>query len=104
MSRRICVFVAVVSVSLFAPAPESARARPTYKSVWDEMYRERLPDRVKVGCSLCHPSKSKKERSDYAKAFEKELGGRNVKDRERIRFALTKVEDLMPVPLKPEKR
>ena len=104
MSRRICVFGAVIALSFVFPEPDSASARPLYKKVWNEMYRKRLPERVKVGCSLCHPSKSKKERSGYAKAFENELGDRNVRDRERIREALKKVEDLMPVPLKPEKR
>ena len=104
MSRRICVFVAVISLSLLAPASDSVSARPLYKSVWDEMYRERLPDRTKATCSICHPAKSKEDKNEYGKALAKELGGKNVKDRERIREALKKIEVLMPVPLKLDKR
>jgi hypothetical protein len=103
MSRRTYVFFATVLVSLILPAPEAARARPLYKSVWEEMYHERLPDRAKVSCGLCHPTNSKAKKNEYGKALEEELGERNVKDRERIREALKSVEDLLPVPLKPLK-
>ena len=41
---------------------------------------------------ICHGAKSKKERSDYAKALEKALGEKKVKDVEKINAALTEVE------------
>jgi hypothetical protein len=103
MSRQTYVFFATVLVSLIIPAPEAARARPLYKSVWEEMYHERLPDRTKVSCGLCHPTNSKAKKNEYGKALEKELGERNVRDRERIRDALEKIEDLLRVSLKPRK-
>lgn len=93
----------MIAVSFLFPAPEPVTARPRYKNVFEELYRKRLPEKTKITCSICHPEKSKKKKSNYGKALEKELGEKNVKDRERIREALKKIEDKLPIPLKPGK-
>ncbi|MBI1312372.1 hypothetical protein GC176_13865 [bacterium] len=103
MSRIMTIIAVLIVVQCVSPRPQVVEARPLYKSVWEEMYRERLPDRTKVSCSLCHPENSKGKKNKYGRALEKELGEKNVKDRDRVRKALKKIEDLFPVPLKRRK-
>ena len=103
MFRRSHVVVAVIAVSFLLPAPERVTARPLYKKVFEELYRKRLPEKTKVSCAICHPEKSKKKKSKYGQALEEELGEKNVKDREKIREAMKKIENKLPIPVKAAK-
>ncbi len=98
MFFRTHVVVSVIAVLFLFSAPEPVTARPLYKTVFEDLYRKRLPEKTKVTCSICHPVKSKKKKSKYGKELEKELGEKNVKDRERIREALKNIEDKLPIP------
>jgi hypothetical protein len=75
--------------------PPTAEARPGYMKAFKELYLVRTP-RVKAACAICHPSKSKDHRNRYGRALEEALGGKNVKDRERVREAMKSIEHLFP--------
>ena len=47
----------------------------------------------KVGCSVCHPQKSKKTRNHYGAALQEALDKKNEKNKARIKDALKKIEN-----------
>lgn len=89
MKRVTVSLVCLLVLSTMFP-PESAKAVPLYKKVFDEMYNPR--HEVKTTCSVCHPSKSKRFLNRYGTALAEELGEKRVTDRERIRRAMKAIE------------
>ena len=83
------VAVAGVLVSICSPPAE---ARMEYMNALSTKYPA-IAEQVKSEkCLVCH-GKQKKQRSDYAKAIEKALGAKMVKDVEAINKALDTVAD-----------
>lgn len=84
-----CMFAIVL---LTGPA---ASARPQYQKAMGVAYPDLVKKHGKDGklaCSVCHPSKSKKERNNYGAAFGKAAGEKNVKDADKLKEVLTKIE------------
>lgn len=71
-------------------SPQDASARKEYMDAFNAKYDIEAAKEQK--CNLCHAKKSKKERSDYAKAMEKALGAKMVKDKDKINESLTEIE------------
>ncbi len=63
-------------------------ARPDYNKEFWAMYPS-LKEHAETKCGACHGS-DKKVRNDYGKAVGEALGGKNVKDGEKIKEALKK--------------
>ncbi|MCH2202571.1 MAG: hypothetical protein MK102_11420 [Fuerstiella sp.] len=77
---------------------DQAVARPPYKKLYQKVYPELAKaEGVKIGCSVCHPVKSKKIRNNYGVALKKELGVTDpkkwVKDKKIVTAALKKLEN-----------
>ena len=89
---------AIAGACLFAIVAltgESASARPKYHIEANKAY----PDLVKkhgkdgkLGCAMCHPSKSKKDRNNFGAAMTKFVGKKNQSDLEIIKEAIVKAE------------
>jgi len=93
MKRVTVSLVCLLVLSAMFP-PDTAKALPFYKNVFDEMYRPRTG--FKTSCAVCHPRKSKRELNRYGTALAEELGETGVNDRERVRRALKAIEHLLP--------
>jgi hypothetical protein len=91
--RKLVTCVAALAVVgvLTTSAPKRADARPEYQKAFLEKYSKLSDEDKEKKCLICH-GKEKKMRSDYAKAIEKALGAKNVKDMDKINAALTEVE------------
>ncbi|MFK7778589.1 MAG: hypothetical protein QM501_10845 [Gimesia sp.] len=88
--------LAVAGFSMICASNE-VEARPNFKKIWAATY----PDSkmlISQKCGVCHPGKSKKEKSPYAKAVGKGLGKRKQTDKEIIVKAL-KAAAAMPSPV-----
>jgi hypothetical protein len=77
-------------------SPNTARmagARALYKSCYGEVFKKEIEDSKdkEVNCAICHEGTDKKNRTDYGKELAKELGEKNVRDREKIKAALEKI-------------
>ena len=88
---------AVVGVCLLAivAVSNNAFARPKYGAVMSATYPELTEKHGKDGklaCSVCHPTKSKKERNNYGAAVAKGLEKKNESDEAKIKEALKKAE------------
>jgi hypothetical protein len=89
----MCVAAAVIAVVAGISAPKNAEARMQYFKAFEAEY----PKVEGVGttkCGICHGKKGndKKVTSNYAKELGKALGGKNVKDADKIKEALKKAE------------
>lgn len=95
--RRLSVAVVVV-VCLSGLAGGRAQARPEYGKVFRSVYRKSHPKMAEKSCTVCHgkTGSNKMDRTDYGKAFGKALGGKNVKDEQKILEALKAVEKELP--------
>ncbi|MEO2018877.1 MAG: hypothetical protein ABGZ53_31395 [Fuerstiella sp.] len=81
--------------AIVALTGDSASARPKYNTEASKVY----PDLVKkhgkngkIGCAMCHPSKTKKDRNNFGVAVGKFVGKKNQSDLAKIKEALTKAE------------
>lgn len=98
LSMKNCGRLAVAGACLFALTVMSlndAAARPKYASVMTKQYEDLAKKHGKNGkltCAVCHPSKSKKDRNNFGAAMTKALGEKNVKDEDKIKEALVKLE------------
>ncbi|MBI1899603.1 MAG: hypothetical protein HYS13_00635 [Planctomycetia bacterium] len=95
--RKVLVTAMVAAsaaVILLALGYDTANARMQYKMQWEKTYMTKdsaisKAYEGKATCNVCHQgAKSRKNRNPYAKAIEKALGGKNVKDAEKISAAL----------------
>lgn len=101
--KKLATLMALVAVAglMLVAAPQDAQARLQYRKAFEKKY-EKVADAVKEQkCNVCHGKKDtgasdKKLRSDFAKALEKALGAKNVKEEPKINAALDKVAK-MPV-------
>lgn len=78
-------------------APE-AQARTQYQKAMGKIYPKLLEkhgkkkgDTKKFDCTVCHAGKTKKKRNDYGAALAKALGGKKVKDEDKIKKAFETV-------------
>ena len=91
MRKPVMLVAAMVfAVGSMMVTPQEASARKDYMDAFFAQYEIDAAKEQK--CNLCHAKKSKKERSDYAKEVEKALGGKNVKDKDKIKEAYLAVE------------
>lgn len=90
--RKLMIVAVAAAVGLMVVAgPKSAQARPEYQKAMIAKYTKISAEDQEKKCLICHGEK-KTERSDYAQALGKALGGKNIKDVEKINAALTEVE------------
>ncbi|HWL07486.1 MAG TPA: hypothetical protein VNQ76_03710 [Planctomicrobium sp.] len=78
-------------------APHQAEARPPYMKGFNEKYGEVETIKARaeeLKCGVCHGEggKNKKVVSDYGKALGQALGGKNVKEAEKIAKAYETIE------------
>jgi hypothetical protein len=82
-----CVVAVAFAGLLFVSQPEPAQARMEYLKAFSGKY-DKVKDAANTKkCGVCHGAQ-KKDRSDYAKAIEKALGAKMVKDMDKINKAL----------------
>lgn len=87
--------LAIAGLTLIC-AEKQVEARPNFKKIWADTY----PDSkmlISKKCGICHPGKTKKEKSAYAQAVGKGLTKRKETDKEKIVKAL-KAAEKMPSP------
>lgn len=94
--KKLETLMAIVAIAglMLISAPQSAQARPQYKSAVEKKYEKvakELKDEAK--CNACHGVKDsgasdKKLLSDYAKALKEALGKKNEKDADAINKAI----------------
>src|SRR5688572_6815253 len=76
-----------------ASATRQAEARPNYHAEFLKAYPKLEELAKKDKCLVCHPAgDSKKDRNDYGKALGTALDGKMIKDAEKIKEALKKIE------------
>jgi len=84
----VCLFAIVILTG------HSANARPQYEramsKVYPEFNKKHANENGKLSCSICHPTKKKKERNNYGTAFGKGLEKKNEKDEAKLKAALEK--------------
>ena len=81
----------VAGLSMFGTV-NKVEARPNFKNIWAETYPN-SPMLIAKKCGICHPGKSKKEKSDYGEAVFEALGKkRKATDKEVIVKALKAAE------------
>ncbi len=75
---------------------KQVEARPNFKKIWADTYpnSKMLIDKK---CGICHPGKTKKEKSAYGQAVGKGLSKRKETDKNKIVKALKDAEK-MPSP------
>ena len=83
--------IAVVGV-LFSVDAQPVQARKQYMDEMKAKYSKVATEVDAQKCGVCH-GKNKKQRSDYAKALEKAIGGKNEKDSDKVKEAFDKVAD-----------
>lgn len=81
-----CVVIAAVAGLMVLSQP--AQARMEYFNAFKGKYSNLQKADLDKKCAICHAANDKKMRSDYAKAVEKALGAKMVKDMEKINKAL----------------
>jgi len=89
-SMLILAMVAIAATGLMAP--ERAQARMPYFNAFKETYSKLDTTKVDENkCGICHGGEkgaNKKKLSKYAQEVAKGLGGKNVKDADKIKEAL----------------
>lgn len=70
----------------------SADARPGYMKAFTETYPN-VTGAATAKCNVCHAGTDKKMRNDYGKALGAALGEPNVKDADKVKAGLKKVEE-----------
>ena len=95
--KKVMTFLALIAVvGLFAAAPQNVEARAQYGKAFPEKYENLKEKYNEMKCGTCHGGEkgaNKKIRSDYAKAFAKALGEKNVRDVEKINEAFDKAAE-----------
>src|SRR5262245_33878961 len=80
--------------------PQTGTGREPYLEQFKSQYESKFPGNAEATkCSVCHPGPVKRNRNGYGQALAKVLSGKNVKDADEIRKALTKAEK-MPSSIK----
>lgn len=76
---------------------KQAEARPNFKKIWADTYPESKM-LISKKCGVCHPGKTKKEKSAYGEAVGKGLSKRKETNKDKIVEAL-KAAEKMPSPV-----
>jgi hypothetical protein len=97
MYRAAMIGILLGSFVLLAQ-PETAQGRKEYFDGFKDEYPNLAPQIAAQKCLVCHGKDNKKQRSEYAKLLEQELGARNVKNKNQITAALQKIETLEVAP------
>ena len=100
MQRRTSLAISFSGLVVLGFAfPGAAKGRTQYYNEFAEMYADRKAAFEAMKCGVCHGEKgaNKKTRTEYGEAVDKALGGKNVKDKERIRKALKEAESKLPI-------
>lgn len=94
MKRIVGLCLAGCGLMALMGAPQQVQARPQYSTAFIAKYETVKKEANEKKCGICHgdEGKNKKQKSDYAKALEKALGEKNVKDKQAITEAFAKVE------------
>lgn len=93
MRKLVTVAAAAAVMGLMTTSgPRQAQAQKQYMDAFLAKYTKLSEEDQAKKCGICHGADSKKMRSDYAKALEKALGEKKVKDVDKINAALTEVE------------
>lgn len=92
--RKLAIIATVAAVMGLTSlsAPKQAQAQKNYMDAFLAKYTKLSEEDKAKKCGICHGKESKKERSDYAQALAKALGGKKVKDEAKVNAALTEVE------------
>ena len=90
MKKIVCVMVC--GAIAFSLALGSAQARPQNLKAFTDAYPN-VADAATAKCAVCHEGTDKKKRNGYGKALGEALGAANVKDADKIKEALKKVEE-----------
>jgi len=89
------VLGAIVAVIVCVSAPQKAEARMQYFKEFEGVYKDKLQGIDTKKCGICHGGKdgaNKKKLSAYAKELSTALGGKNIKDVDKIKDAFKAVE------------
>jgi hypothetical protein len=89
--KKLVGFV-VFGACAFSFALGSANARPGYMKAFTETYPN-VTDAATAKCGVCHEGTDKKMRNGYGKALGAALGEANVKDADKVKAGLKKVEE-----------
>ncbi|WP_145112531.1 hypothetical protein [Gimesia panareensis] len=76
---------------------KQVEARPNFKKIWAETYPNSKM-LISKKCGICHPGKTKKEKSAYGEAVGKGLDKRKETDKDKIVKAI-KAAAKMPSPV-----
>jgi hypothetical protein len=90
----MCVVAALAAVTFGAAGPRSAEARMQYFQAFEKKY-DKVQGVADTKCAICHGGDkgvNKKQISDYGKELGTALGGKNVKDPDKIKSALEAIE------------
>ncbi|MFO1094219.1 MAG: hypothetical protein U0992_13045 [Planctomycetaceae bacterium] len=91
MRKALTILTAVaVAGVFFAVEAQPVRAQKQYMDALSAKYPKVAAEVKTQQCKVCHGAK-KTQRNDYAKALEKALGEKKVKDVEKINKALDTV-------------
>ena len=96
--KRFSMFVLAVAVIATSGllTPEQVQARQPYFNAFKETYKKLDESKVdELKCGICHGGEkgaNKKKLSKYAQEIGKGLGGKNVKDMDKIKEALKAAE------------
>ena len=100
MQRRKSLAISCAGLMVLGFAfPGAAKGRMQYYAEFAEMYADKKAMFEAMKCGVCHGEKgaNKTKRTEYGEAVGKALGGKNVKDKERIRKALKEAESKLPI-------
>jgi|SRR5262245_42713415 hypothetical protein len=85
--RKLASCVVIAAIAGLVTLCQPAQARMEYFNAFKGKYSNLQKADLDKKCGICHGT-DKKMRSDYAKAVEKALGAKMVKDMEKINKAL----------------
>lgn len=90
--RKLAILMAAVAVAAvaFSVDAQPVQAQKQYYDAFVAKYTAVSEQAGEMKCAVCH-GKQKTQRSEYAKALEKALGEKKVKDEEKINKALDTV-------------
>jgi hypothetical protein len=93
--RKVLTMLTAVTVAcaLFAAGSRPVHAQKDYMDAMKKKYEPVAKLIEEQKCNTCHGKSSKKQRSEFAKALEKALGEKKVKDAEKINKAFDAVAD-----------
>lgn len=90
--RSVAVLGLMVAGMILVGPGGSADARPKFKDLFKEEYKNLAEQVEQVKCGVCHYGEKKTNRNDYGQALGKALGKKNESDAKKVKEAFKKVE------------